>query len=573
MSTLCRSTIRSVSIAVGVALVATATLWARPSSEVADASSAASHTERSVVDQLRPLSTSPDHQIVDDLGRQVLLRGANVNSLGEYWQGVPSLPATLQVTDADWDTMAAHGFSVIRLIISWSRVEPTRGSFDESYLDEVATYVDAAAAHGIYTVMDMHQDAYTATVATTDPASCAPGTTPALGWDGAPDWATITDGASTCLTGSDRNSSPAIVNAWNHFWDNTDGIRTEFAKAWGFVSQRFAGRPEVAGYNLLNEPEVSRPSAEITPLYEAMLSDTVRAIRAAERAEGAGFEHIVFVEPAIPAGNPSNGLVVPDPTRIGLGTTNVVAAPHNYAESIVNGVLDMSIEQMSDLFDGIATGLGLPVWIGEYGFWDTSPETLAKARRYAANEDAKAQGGAWWQWRQSCGDPHSVRWDSGVVVSTDHVSTHLNLLGCPTNTDLGPNDAFLDILGRAFPRATPGRITHLSSDPDNGVFALEARAGAADAGHQLVVWTPTANDEVHRVSTAGLVDVTETSVPGGRIITARVQRAGAYQLRIGSFFEPPVGGENPSTSTLSSAPNTDNVVRATPVSAQPAYTG
>src|SRR5690606_28770492 len=150
--------------------------------------------------------------------------------------------------------MAARGFSVIRLIVHWSRIEPVRGQFDDAYLDEVDAYVRAAAEHGIYTVIDMHQDAYTAFIATEDPSECPPGSTPHKGWDGAPAWAVLTDGLGTCDTG-DRNSAPAVQRAWNHFYDNTDGIRDRFVASWAHVARRFAGRPEVAGYNLLNEPE------------------------------------------------------------------------------------------------------------------------------------------------------------------------------------------------------------------------------------------------------------------------------------------------------------------------------
>ncbi len=523
--------------------------------------------------ELRPLQTSPDRQIVDDTGRQVLLRGANVNSLGRYWQGVPTLAPTLAVTDADWDTMAAHGFSVIRLIITWSRVEPTRGHIDQTYLDEVSAYVDAAAAHGIYTVIDMHQDAYTDAIATTDPSACPAGTNPAKGWDGAPGWATITDGSSTCLESGDRNSSPAVTAAWNHFYDDTDGIRDELAAAWGAVAARFAGRPEVAGYDLLNEPEVSRASAELTPLYEAFIHDAVTAIRDAEHAAGATFDHIVFVEPGIPAADLSRGLMIPDPAAIGLGTTNVVAAPHNYAESITDF---LTIEAMSDLFDSFAADMGVPVWVGEYGWWDTSADTLAKIRRYAANEDAKVQGGAWWQWRQSCGDPHSVRWQGATVVSPDVVETHLNLLQCPGNTDLGPNDAFLDVLGRAYPRATPGRVTSLRSDPDTGVLTVEAHADAAAVGGDLVVWTPTSDDADHRVATRGLTDVRQTTVPGGRIITARVAAAGDYVLVIGTDLPPAPSTTTPQSATTPTTPPSSPTPTASPaeaVAARPDYTG
>ena len=111
---------------------------------------------REALGDLLPLQTSPDRRIVDTAGRDVLLRGANVNSLGEYWQGVPALAPTVRVTDADWASMAAHGFSVVRLLVSWSRIEPERGVIDRRYLDRVDEHVRAADEHGIYTVIDMH---------------------------------------------------------------------------------------------------------------------------------------------------------------------------------------------------------------------------------------------------------------------------------------------------------------------------------------------------------------------------------------------------------------------------------
>ena len=392
----------------------------------------------------------------------MLLRGANVNSLGEYWQGVPSIPATIPLTEADWSEMAAHGFSVIRLLISWSKVEPTRGVFDQGYLDQVDGYVRAAAAHGIYSVIDMHQDAYTATISTADPSTCPAGTQPAKGWDGAPAWATRTDGLSTCITG-DRNSSPAVTRAWNNFYDDVDGIRGEFAAAWGKVAARFAGRPEVAGYDLLNEPEVSRPAADLQGPYDDLLRSVGLAIRSAEA--GAPFDHLLIVEPAIPAADPGRGLVIPDVAAIGLGTKGIVASVHNYSESITTPGLDFTIEGLNDVIMSLTTSLGLATWTGEYGFWDTSPATLAKVDRYAADEDANLIGGAWWQWRQSCGDPHSVQWQGGSVVAPTGEEVHLNTVACPGNTEVGPTTAFLDVLGRGYPRATPGRLTSLHSDP------------------------------------------------------------------------------------------------------------
>ncbi len=491
----------------------------------AGSSSSAPGSKGSGPVELLPLSTSEDRRIVDADGRDVLLRGANVNSLAEYWQGVPSIEPTIPISDEDWDTMAAHGFSVIRLLVTWSRVEPTRGEIDQRYLDQVDEHVQVAAEHGIYSVIDMHQDAYTAFLSTEDPTDCGPGTQPAKGWDGAPEWAVHSDGLSTCLTGSDRNSSPAVNRAWNNFYDDTDGIRTAFAAMWGQVAERFAGRPEVAGYDVLNEPETSLPTDELAPKYQALLVDVITAIREAEA--DAPFGHIIFVEPTVPAGEPANGLVIPDPKAAGIDVTNISGSVHNYSESIGGG----SIEGLNDGIEDITAGIGVPNWGGEYGFWDTATETLEKARRYAADEDDHLWGGAWWQWRQSCGDPHAVQWEGSEVVAPTDVSTHLNLLGCPGNEDLGPNAAFLDILGRGYPRAAPGRLTEVRSDVDSG--RLLVRATATEPGGELLVWTPTADDADHRITVEGLTDVVEKEVGGGRLVTATVADKGEYVLRVG----------------------------------------
>lgn len=49
---------------------------------------AGERAEAADVVELLPLWTE-DRRIVDADGRDVILRGANVNSLGEYWQGIP----------------------------------------------------------------------------------------------------------------------------------------------------------------------------------------------------------------------------------------------------------------------------------------------------------------------------------------------------------------------------------------------------------------------------------------------------------------------------------------------------
>ena len=125
-------------------------------------------TESKELLALSPLSVSSDGKIVDPNNNEVLLRGVNITSLGEYWQGNPAFPPTLPTTEVDFQHMASRGISVIRLIVHWSRIEPLRGQIDTDYLDEIDAMVRLAAQYGIYTVIDMHQDAYSAFIYTAE---------------------------------------------------------------------------------------------------------------------------------------------------------------------------------------------------------------------------------------------------------------------------------------------------------------------------------------------------------------------------------------------------------------------
>src|SRR3954471_8144402 len=134
-------------------------------------------------------------RIVDALGREVLLRGVNVNALAEYWQ-YGSFATTFPLTGADADRISATGWNVVRLLVSWSRIEPAPGRYDEQYLDQVARAVQVLERRGVYSIVDFHQDAWGPTLAAPPGTTCPAGSDPAFGWDGAPGWATLAGGAA-----------------------------------------------------------------------------------------------------------------------------------------------------------------------------------------------------------------------------------------------------------------------------------------------------------------------------------------------------------------------------------------
>lgn len=146
--------------------------------------------------------------IVDSQDRTVLLRGTNVNQLVDYAVNDPALPTVVPLTRDDFAQMATLGFTVVRLNVSWSALEPRPGAFATGYVAKIRKAVRDAADHGMYTVLDMHQDAWGRAVGTPPDATCPPFMQRARGWDGAPAWATLTGGVTTCTLGGIREVSP-----------------------------------------------------------------------------------------------------------------------------------------------------------------------------------------------------------------------------------------------------------------------------------------------------------------------------------------------------------------------------
>jgi endoglycosylceramidase len=92
-------------------------------------------------------------------------------------------------------------------------------------------------------LLDLHQDVYAKRY-------CC---------DGAPDWAIIDDGQPFQLQNlwSANYLQPAPTRAFDHFWDAdgaTPELQQHYAAALTALVRRFAGNPDVLGYDLMNEP-------------------------------------------------------------------------------------------------------------------------------------------------------------------------------------------------------------------------------------------------------------------------------------------------------------------------------
>jgi len=97
------------------------------------------------------------------------------------------------------------------------------------------------------------------------------------------------------------------------------------------------------------------------------------------------------------------------------------------------------------------------------------------------------------------------------------------------DTDLGPTEEFLVLLGRGYPRSAPGRISLLQNAAYSGELRIEGRW--ADAGDEILVWTPTTGD-THLAWSDGLDDLVEHPVDGGRLLSATVSEDGDYAVGV-----------------------------------------
>lgn len=112
---------------------------------------------------LSPITLQPrqgGHRVfVDASGRERLFHGTNAVVKGPPWHpDSRNFSVDISMSREDFEWMQRLGLNVLRLGVFWSGVEPTRGHYNESYLDELESIVQLAGDHGVYTFLDWHQD-------------------------------------------------------------------------------------------------------------------------------------------------------------------------------------------------------------------------------------------------------------------------------------------------------------------------------------------------------------------------------------------------------------------------------
>lgn len=461
-------------------------------------------------------------RIVDANGREVLLRGANVNAFVEYWQYDENLFTTYPFTEEDADAIAEMGWTAVRLLVSWSRVEPVAGEYDEAYLDEVAAAIAMLRERNVYTILDLHQDAWDASLAAPPDEVCEDDSVPAGGWDGAPAWATFDGGEPRCESGGQREFVPAVRAAWRAFWDDVEGpggvgIQTRYVRMFAHLVERFANDDAVAGYDVMNEPNLFETLDQ--PLLKTFYENALAAMREAEQAVRAPRRLFLF-EPSV---GWILGYAAPLPFE---QDDQVVYSPHLYQEGIVGGTLEAGFaraaQEASDLFQGA------PVLSGE---WGSDPGRAADPEddyfeRHLSQQDAYRFGATIWTWREACGDPH--KYGPARNGQVPQVWGFFEV-DCETNSIAGPRTALIDVLRKMSVRFAAGPMSNLEWTPDDS--ALEAGGEDARAGNRMEVFVPTDDPTSVEVELDGLAELGSEPRHGGTLFHARAE-GGPWSIRL-----------------------------------------
>jgi len=235
-------------------------------------------------------------QFIDRHGRVRVFRGVNV-----VWKEFPWYPPSegdLQNTlsTKDMEDLRSWGFNVVRLGVMWPGVEPAPGQINATYLGEIRRIASELAAHGIYTLVDLHQDLLsrhfcgegvpefyvedllrnqTSAVARSRPFPLPYYEPLELDADGFPN---ITDCVENLF--STYYFTEKVGATFRELYTPGSPLNKGFLNYWGNVSQAFANdTPHILGYELLNEPSpqcLDAPESDIQCEMPDILTGNIR---------------------------------------------------------------------------------------------------------------------------------------------------------------------------------------------------------------------------------------------------------------------------------------------------------
>ncbi len=261
------------------------------------------------------LLTSSQGVLRDASNREVILRGVNARIDGifdvTFDDGREALEVIPPFIEEDCRFLGEDmGMNHLRLPVNWSAVEPEKGAYDSAYVARILEVAEFCERHGVYTLVDLHQDAWSKHI----------------GEDGAPLWAIVPE-PEELLEGplhdlEARRLSGQVLAAFESFWENEEGLQDAYAVMAAWLAGQINGRPGVIGLEIMNEPVVFGREERLDAFHE----------RVAAAVRSAVPDMSLFFEP-----NSLRNITDLAPVRTPVSFNDAVYAPHIYTDVFETG--------------------------------------------------------------------------------------------------------------------------------------------------------------------------------------------------------------------------------------------
>ena len=198
--------------------------------------------------------------MVDEYGRTRFYHG--VNAIYKLFPFIPlssGFDKDNSLSEVDFANLKNWGLTFIRLYMPWEGVEPVRGQYNYTLLNEIKKMVQTAKKYNISILLDAHQDVLSRKF-------CG---------EGLPDWAILSTDSfpkpvisdiqrdefgypviSECLkmVFAKYYFSYDVGKAFEDLYTNVDNLADSFGNFWKTVASQFKDESNVLGYEILNEP-------------------------------------------------------------------------------------------------------------------------------------------------------------------------------------------------------------------------------------------------------------------------------------------------------------------------------
>jgi endoglycosylceramidase len=446
----------------------------------------------------------------DTRGRVVFIHGVNA-----VWKRAPYVPSAAYFDDSDGQFLADNGFNSVRLGVLWAGVQPTEAHCDESYLDRIEAIVDMLDDHGIRVLLDFHQDMYNEKYA----------------GEGFPDWAVVDDGfPNQPAFGFPGNYffDPAAFHAFDNLWLDRNDLWAKYRAFWRHVADRFKGKRNLLGYDLLNEPwpgtqwptcinPLGCPQWDVLflqPFHENVIAG-IREVDAKTPVwwepqvidDGGAGNTVGLLSPiADPAGNQGISFHVYALAALFGSTALPVLSGPNDPISPLNE--ELVFRQQAEAAERNASAL----LVTEFGASDSTIEI----ERVTALADAHMVSWHYWAFA-NWGDPTG---SSSEGLFTDDLDRPGSV-----------KQAKLDALVRTYPRAIAGTPRSFSFDPASKQFTL-AYDGDPSIGAPTEIFVPVARQYGGHYAASVSGPASITSAIDAAVLTLENTGTGVVQVTV-----------------------------------------